>query len=1266
MKNKESSLFSGWSLILFSLIILVLLLVLFPGKKLLDSFSQSPTDGASVQYLKELIANDSENEQLRMQLSQKLTFLGRLIEAEKTLSPLLVNSEFSNESQFLMIKIQLKQYFNQTDSEIKQTKKKQIVRAINALYPLLNDVPTLDILAQWSYSLVEPALAAKVYQKITEIFESNISEDKVNNSFPWILLGINNAYAAADNVEEITKNAEYYAIKHLQALLAANLLEEAFNKATIAVNKFHHSEQILNQGIKIASFVGKSNQSRDWGRAILGKFGINDEKLQKQLALEMAADDPKNSLQWADLILTNNPIEYPSLLTYAIKLASNLGEKKVFRKLSTILLEQSPNDPMILEQLVQYELALNDLSSALQHASQQVALAPENINARKQLIKVAIWNGAPYYSMQQLSWLYQKTGNEVYLKEAIHIGKGLFQYARVSKQYEMLSYNRILTDDELKDLYEALMQAGYGDSGKRQIEQYTKTRPNHKQAWRYLASIEELNGHYTEAFNTLELTEKNFGKTDQLSKKKVEMLIKAENYEGAWQQLSNDSETKQPSDSFFWKFYTQMAWLLGHEKIAEKGYYHLLSQGDIGQGDFIRLLELNNKKNDSQRELELLLIAWNKYKQSHYLLDAIGLSDSLNTPDQTKRLIIRADNHPDLFKDNIRYWILKARAVDREKNHLLSRKYLLNALELDTQSVSTHIALLWYMIEYDSDSSLRAAIKSSLSIGGSDTGLWEAIAAGYLRLGEPVHAISWYGRAVKKKPNDYLLLLGYAETLSQAGEPNKAKKIKEFVVNHVRPNLIANLSYMKPELDEFKRRYSRVVHENFGQHITEKWFEWVQHENNQVKQVVFDEYRITWLLAENRMNAARRYVLKLLHKRIAIPTWQNMAMAVYDNDIDAVDKLLKGPDKLSPTNQVVALRTVGREQEALISARGYMDGSRKENEMQTLRRQAAGLGIRNPNGIVVTGKNNNIGDLDIRKFNSDIAFTHGVNSYWLNYNYNDYFSNNSNLIIQANQKYENHLSVKWRHTGLRNELWLQGNAGLRDDQDLFGIKAGVRYKIMDGWSANIVAAYNELSEESAAFRLMGARDSISLGFKGQLTKRDYFSFTVHSRNYKTRFGEQLGTGFGADISAGYRIKFAQPEIEINIHGTISESDLEMKLPKEMQAVIGSEGSINDVLSDSYKELGLNLKISDGDFRPLGYVEKSFHYYLNTGVFFTAPWMGTGILVEAGVGTRLFGHDDLTLIGRYVDSQGGVNTTATESIELRYSFRFDEIFPKLLF
>ncbi len=1258
MKNKESSLFSNGSLILFGLIITVVLLVLFPGGKLLTSFKKNQTDQASVRYLKELVANDPSNEKLKLQLAHNLVFLGKLTEAEAVLQPILINSKLTNKAQFLIIEIQRKQYFTLVNDTKKQVKKTEIILSIISLYPNLTDVYSLDILASWSYGLGNPALAAKIYQHIGKVFDNKkISESSDSNNLFWSILGIQNLFA-----DDVEKNAEYYVIKELQALLAANLMEDAFDKAKIVITKFNQSEKILEQAIKIATFSAKTTYSRDWGRLLITKFGVSEERINLQITRELAADDPENSLQWAKDILTNNSLIYPSFLAYGTNLASSLGDKEVFKQFSSKQLEQNPNDPVLLAKLVQYELALNNLHNALQHANKRTILDPKNVKAREDLIKIAMWAGVPYFSMQQLTQVYHKTGNEDQLKDAIKIGKDLYQHARVAKKYEILSNNRRLTDKELKDLYETLKQTGYFDSGKRQLKQYIKKWPNHKQARIYLASVEELDGNYSEAYQILMTTEQNLGKSWITSRKIIEMLIKAEDYSHAWQQLSRIAKNIKSTDSDFWKFYSEISWFLGHEQAAEKAYYHLLNYGEIEPQEISRLLQLSHKGKENEQQLELLIKFWNKFKQTNYLLDAIDLSERLEKPEKTNKLILIADKNSRLFKNSTRYWMAKARIATQTKNHLLTKSYLLKALAINPQQISTRIALLWHMIEYDSDSNLRKMLKKSIQVARDQSDLWEAIAASYLRLGEPKLAIPWYAKAVQKKPKDYLLLLGYAETLDNAGEKAKANKIKHYVITQVRPELVANLSPMKPQLAEFKRRYGNVVHQTFGRNITEKWFKWVQLENKKVKQVLFDEYRITWLIAENRMESARRYLLKSLHKRITVPTWQYMALAIYDNNINAINQLLKNPDKLSPTNQVVGLRTVGREQEALKVARGYLNESQKEEELITLRRQTSDLGVRNPTGIALTGKTYNISNLDIWSFNPEFALTHGVNSYFLNYKYLDFSSNSSNLIIQPNLSYENNLALKWGYKGIRHNVWLQGDAGLREDRDLYSIKTGLSYKLVEGWSANIEAAYNELSEESAAFRLMGARDRITLGLNGGLTKRDFFSLRLHGRNYKTRYGSYLGAGFGADFSAGYRVKFANPAININIHGILSQSDLISRLPTEMQTVLGTNGTIQNVLSDNYKEIGMNFSVYDGEFRPFGFVEKRFHYYLNTGVFFTEPWAGTGVLVEAGIGTRLFLNDDLSLMGRYVDSQGGVNTEATQAIELRYSLRFDAIVP----
>lgn len=128
---------------------------------------------------------------------------------------------------------------------------------------------------------------------------------------------------------------------------------------------------------------------------------------------------------------------------------------------------------------------------------------------------------------------------------------------------------------------------------------------------------------------------------------------------------------------------------------------------------------------------------------------------------------------------------------------------------------------------------------------------------------------------------------------------------------------------------------------------------------------MFDEYRITWMLAKGRMQQARHHVLKKMHERIDLAAWQQMAIAIYDNDIDAIEAILKTPRELLPTDYVVGLRAVGRDLNALTATKNYLTDSQRENELLILRRQAATLGVRNPNGLAVTGKVGNISELDM-------------------------------------------------------------------------------------------------------------------------------------------------------------------------------------------------------------------------------------------------------------------------------------------------------------
>ncbi|MCK5897725.1 MAG: tetratricopeptide repeat protein [Methylococcales bacterium] len=1426
MDTNETALFSKWSLLLFAIIIIAGFFVLFPGGKFLDTFDKKQIDLTSVQYLKVLLEKNPEDHTLRLRLTRELVAMGNLAEAQKTLNSLLAEKNPNENARFLMLDILFQQYFAETNDALKEAKQVILVKTIKDYYPKIKQASSLDWLAERSFQLGKPVLAAEIYQHLVTLLGEPQSFNHIatTQEIVWSLIGIHSAQA-----EEAAKDAHYYAIKEIEALLSAGKVNAAFARAKVYVPKFNKSATMLALGIKIAGYAKAPAQARDWGRLSLSRSDFNKKLLQAQIKRELGANEPKSSMAWVKKTLKNKPSTEINLLAFQINLAAALKDKKLtsalgfkllakkpndiklltnqigyeqvlknhksvrnlglrllakkpknpkyltnqiyyeqalknpkavqklgrrllatnpknptfltnqiqfeqalgnqaaaqklgMRLLATApknptfltnqihveqalgnqaavqklgvrllatkpndptflanqihfeqavgnqdavtalglrLLKNKPNDPKLIAQQIQFELAAKNLTGALKYAQQQVAVNPNNIKAHQQLADIALWNIEQALTLKQWRWLYQKTGKENYITDAIKLGIALFKYDEVAEFYRDISSKRQLTEEEAASYYKVLQAAGFLDAGVTQLKNYVKKWPKHKTVWLYLAETEEEIARYHDAIKTLDIIGNNFGNTLEIDWRKVKIWLRLAEIDTAWEVLSDDVYSTETKKNEFWKLYSEISWSLGRDEAAKQGYSYLLKNNGLNGELFSRLIELNRGAGDDESQLELYLVGWKKYKHASYLYGAIDMAVRLKKTEQVNALITIAETETTLFEEDANIWIVKADIAIREKKVKKAKEFLLKAISINEDSLSARSALLWHMITHDSDVELAAYLAILIAKHGTNPDLWEPIATAYRRLALPNKAVEWYAKAVKNNPMAYVLLLSYAETLLEAGEDKKANVIRGFILTKLRPTMVDALPKTDSRAhEELKRRYAEALREEMGIDVSEKWFKFEQKQDKTLKRALFDEYRITWLLAQSRLRSARHYLYKEVSKRVQLAAWQKMAIAVYDNDINKIEQILKSPKKLLKTDVVVGLQKVGREQESLIMARDYLNADQQVNERDVLRRQAASLGIRNPNGFATRLKTENLSGLDLISFKSTAAVTRVQNTFWADYEYLDLSSSSPSLIVHSDQSQEQNLSLKWQHRELHNEYWLKTRASLREDQDLLSVEAGARRYIWEGWSVTLEGSYNKTSDESDAFRLLGAKDNITLSLEGEIDKRNYFSANIQGNHYKTRSGDTLGTGFIAGMQFGHRIHFEHPSINVNLHGTISQASLVDKLPFEIQRSLGTDAGIGRILSDSYKELGLNLTIYDGELRPFGFVEQNLHYYLDLGLFVSDPFSGLGMSAEAGVGVRVFEEDDLSLIGRYVDSQGGVNSIATKAVELRYSIRFD--------
>jgi len=1256
--NSDTPLFPMRLVILLGAIAAGMLFLLFPGASLLDDFKDKPADSTSVHYMRAVLANEPKNDSLRIDLSRELLNLWSLDEAKQVLQPILSNSSHSTDVHLLKTEINFRQFFNNSKVQHKPAEKQQILNDIKHLYFEITDIAKLEILATWSNQLGEPAIAAKIYQRILKILDKSsqankqaaISLKKIWEK-PWLILGIQDAYA-----ENIERTPEYFAIKNLQALLAAKDDQQAMRWAKIYIKQFKDSSTILQLAIKIAKFEGDSVQARDWGRLYVKRFNPQKTELEKQFSLELAANDSENSLQWVQSLIQKGSAS-PSLLKFSSSLAANMGHRQLTSKLGRNLLAQLPNDPALLAKQVQLELAVPNLDAALNYNQRWVQQEPNNIQAHIQLAKIALWSGKPKVSLKQWSRLYDKTGNPDYFKKAVTIGKSLFQYKHVAWLYNKLSQTRKLTNLELEDWYASLQGANYIDGGEGLLTAYVNRWNNHRRAWKMLANTQVLLGKLETAIKTQKKIDSLFNVSLESRLKQSKNFFQLGQIDSAWNLLTQTEQFASDEDHIFWNFYGELAWITGNEAAAIKSYHLLLKSGYLKKDMVPRLVMLAKADKDQDKYSQLLLTLWEQTKEPTHILQALDILLDQGKHEEAQRLIKQAEQQIDNFEQLPRYWIIKARLAGNNK--LDEKQFLREALRLSPESKEIMVSLLWHVLDSEDTDNLKPLLQSISKYSRSDPEVWQAMAAGYRSLGEPLQAIEWYAKAAKQDPNNYLLLLAYADTLEETGQKVAATKLRRNLFHHVRPEIVAQMKKSEPiNAQEFQHRYTQLVTRYIGMDAGEEWLTWLQQQSEIGQDAVFDEYRIAWYLSQGRTEQARWWLLKQQHNRLKIPAWRQLAITLADNNIVETDKILNGSAELYTLDRIAGLQSVGRESEALALARENMNTANDEDQQLAYRKAVSGLGLNNPNGFALAGKFDNVSELEILGLFAETASTVNKDNFWLKLNFNHLTTKGDIVNLQSDQDNEKNIRIKWRHRNPRHQYWLEGLASLRDDQNLFGFKAGYQYQLWNGWSTAINLQFNELSNESAAFRVGGAKDQLTLTLNGELSKREYLSLSLHGRHYKSRTGTSLGTAIGAEFLGGYKIRFANPSISVVLHGNLNHANLNKTLPDEFTSIVEPDVNIEGVLSKQYKEIGLDLRVSEGEISPFGFIDRSIRYYVDTGVFFSDPSDGPGIKVEAGIGSRLFGNDELSLTGRYVDVQGGVNTIPTKTLQLRYSRRFN--------
>ena len=368
-----------------------------------------------------------------------------------------------------------------------------------------------------------------------------------------------------------------------------------------------------------------------------------------------------------------------------------------------------------------------DLPSAQKIASEQVEKDPHSAVWLKRLAQVAEWNNASPLALK--SWLaYAEMSNDpaawanvlriapmldddhAYLAALRHASQANPDNLKLVDDV-VATYERLGLPDEALAFLAALPRGAQGNA----IDER-------------MGTLDERAGKDDAALAVYHRLQARSPENAPYALRTASLLYRHGDYKGAFDALQKARGGAKNDDEAFWRNYAQLARLLQQDKAANDGYAHLLAAGvatpeDLGDMtyfydpwpiDAARTSELQYRRDGTARALQNAIYY---YTEAQAPERVAALLASL-TPAQ--RAAAEAD--PGFLGARAEYYRLTDRPFDAL--HDLQRAMTLPGAPNDLRT-----ALLWMLVDYGTDSELRAALARWRDSSQRTSSLWEPYAA---------------------------------------------------------------------------------------------------------------------------------------------------------------------------------------------------------------------------------------------------------------------------------------------------------------------------------------------------------------------------------------------------------------------------------------------------------------------------------------------------------------------------------------------------------
>ena len=729
-------------------------------------------------------------------------------------------------------------------------------------------------------------------------------------------------------------------------------------------------------------------------------------------------------------------------------------------------------------------------------------------------------------------------------------------------------------------------------------------------------------------------------------------------------------------DEAYWTMLADVAYDAGERAIAEQALDQVLAYGKPEMYQAERAIRV---RTDSNRLAEALRLAGQLYarfsddKIVFAWLDAISAQKSpAGLADLMQGLLA---SHRRTLEASPTFLELRAGLYTRLGNMALAKRDYALALLIKPDNPPLRAAYWWLLVDQRETALLRSEIGRVNAVQRRNAMYNEVLTAAWQLLGEPRQALALMQRETKARSNDFLWLMNYADVLDSADRQSAALRVRRhaWLLAQRAADRPADAEQAKNALITQLRLAAEFAD---GPHKARLWRDLgsllktaptgTEPAQIQAAQQQAQELVGAWLLSEGRFDAAQRWLWQQHAARLAVPAYQELAMALAYNDKAALARLLAKTDGqktalLGPQDRLSALRALGRRdesaslgtEEALRHAEGVDDEAQRALQEDLLATaSSAGVRTRTRQDAVLTRQ-------DI-KTNAQLTLNPKLK---LTFD----LTNSSNRVRDTNVISSVPARDREARVGIDTITpWgdLKAQVLVRDAlARVNGLYLQLTTRLNSQATLRMEVARNERSEESSAMAVAGVRDRLGVTLNLRASDRFDGQLYLGSNRFRTQTGAALGNSLDAFVTGNVYLRRDYPDIRLQSQLRRSvmratgqpDASTAFLFPGGLTPGVGSFlGPSSTAWSNS---IGFGLEQAD----PLSSYSHAWRPWGEIG-FETRQTLGerqTQSLLRLGVKGSVRGRDQLNLNLDIRPGTGGLSgAQGTRELRLQYDIYFD--------